>query len=433
MTDTTTKERLDDENLVDAAARAAQEAGAKSLAVIRPEQQRFDEQQRAILRQLGIEEATDGDLDLFFHVCRTTGLDPFRRQIYMIGRNTKVVEWVDDDRGTNGRRKVEKWVTKYTIQIGIDGYRKAGRQIADAVGDTLAFDGPYWCGPDGQWTDVWLSDDPPVASKYTVFRNGEPHTGIAKFSEFVQTNPVYQGTGQNRTKIGEEPNSMWSKMPSGQIAKCSEALAYRRAFPDDFSGLFMEGAAQPTVIHPDGSVEEPRPEPRKRPGGRGTGGLRARAQAAQRSETIDGEVVDETNQVVQEETPPGAGDTGSVEEQVAPVGTTTVGAGQGTDVEELRKAARDKLNGAIFATFGELGLNGDDPGKRRDRLVVVREIVGRAIESTKELTDNELQTLRNGLIDRKKSGTLEADVTDWINADELRREGIDPGIESAAK
>lgn len=137
--------------------------------------------------------------------------------------------------------------------------------------------------------------------------------------------------------------------------------------------------------------------------------------------------------MVQEETPPGAGDTGSVEEQVAPVGTTTVGAGQGTDVEELRKAARDKLNGAIFATFGELGLNGDDPGKRRDRLVVVREIVGRAIESTKELTDNELQTLRNGLIDRKKSGTLEADVTDWINADELRREGIDPGIESAAK
>lgn len=430
MTETTTKDRVDEENLVDAAARAAQEAGAKSLAVIRPDQQRFDEQQRAILRQLGVEDATDGDLDLFFHVCRTTGLDPFRRQIYMIGRNTKITEWVDDERATNGRRKVEKWVTKYTIQIGIDGYRKAGRQIADAVGDTLAFDGPYWCGPDGQWTDVWLSDEPPVASKYTVFRNGEPHTGIAKFSEFVQTNPVYQGTGQSRTKIGEEPNSMWSKMPSGQIAKCSEALAYRRAFPDDFSGLLIEGAAQPTVIYPDGSVDESQPAPRPRAGGRGVGGLRARAQAAQRSETIDGEVVEEPNHVVQEETPPGSGDTDTVEEKVEPEGDTAAGSGQGTD---LRKAMRDQLNGAIYATFGELGLNGDDAGKRRDRLVVVREIVGRAIESTKDLTDDELQKLRNGLISRKKDGTLDADVTEWINADELRREGLNPGIESNAK
>ncbi|MBX9920419.1 MAG: recombinase RecT, partial [Mycolicibacterium frederiksbergense] len=202
MSDTTTQERADEaaENLVDAAARAAEEAGSKTLATIRPDQQRFDSQQLAILRALGVEDASQGDLDLFFHVCRTTGLDPFRRQIYMIGRNTKVTEWVEDERAQNGRRRVEKWVTKYTIQTGIDGYRRNGREAAKMLGDEIAFDGPYYCGEDGQWTDVWLSKAAPLAAKFTIFRNGEPHTGIAHFDEFVQM-------------AGAEPNSMWRKMP----------------------------------------------------------------------------------------------------------------------------------------------------------------------------------------------------------------------------
>lgn len=222
MAQTATKDRVDEETLVDAAARAAEELQAKSLATIRPDQQRWDEHQLAILRQLGVEDAPQGDLDLFFHYCRTTGLDPFRKQIYMIGRNTKLTEWVpvDPSEPDGRKRKVERWVTKYTIQTGIDGYRRNGREAAKILGDTLRFDGPYWCGEDGQWREVWPAKEAPTAAKFVIFRNGEPFSAIAHYDEFVQTNNIYDGEGQNRKIVGQEPNSMWAKMPRNQIAKC---------------------------------------------------------------------------------------------------------------------------------------------------------------------------------------------------------------------
>lgn len=396
MTTTTTKDRADEEDLVAAAARAQEELAGKSLATMRPEQNRWDEHQVAILRQLGVEDATQGDLDLFFHVCRMTGLDPFRRQIYMIGRNTKVTEWVDDDRATNGRRKVEKWVTKYTIQTGIDGFRRNGREAAKRYGDTLTFDGPYWCGEDGEWREVWPAKQPPVAAKYTVFRNGEPFSAVVHYDEFVQTNPVYEGSGDRRKKVGDEPNSMWAKMPRNQTAKCAEAMSYRRAYPDDFGGLILEDSAQPTVIDQDGNVEKEGRPPRR---GRGTSGLKDAAAAAAETEQPQ---------------PP-------LDVETVP---TEAGPPQQPQDSDLRKSMRDNLNGAIFATFGELNLNGKD--QREDRLVVIRAIVGREVESSKDLTDAELQKLRNGLFDRKRDGTLDADVTDWLNGEDLRRAGIDP-------
>ncbi|MCV7230713.1 recombinase RecT [Mycolicibacterium komossense] len=423
MTETTTKDRVDEENLVDAAARAEQENAAKSIATIRPEQQRWDENQTAILRQIGLEAATQGDLDLFFHVCRTTGLDPFRRQIYMIGRNTKITEWVEDDSAQNGRRRVDSWVTKYTIQTGIDGYRKNGREAAKYYGDTLRFEGPWFTGEDDfhitddgeviqHWRKVWPKGKPPFAARFVIFRDGEEFEGIAHYDEFMQTG--YQ----------DQPNAMWGKMPRNQIAKCAEALAWRRTYPDDFSGLILEDAAQSTVIDQEGNVEQ-EPASRRRPGGSGVGGLRAAREQREReraekdivdAEVVEPEATEETPQP--QETRAGAADTDVVETQGEPEGTTA-DAGLGAQDSDLRKAARDKLNGAIFATFGELDLNGKD--QRGDRLVIIRAIVGRDVESSKDLTDDELQALRNGLISRKQAGTLDADVTEWLNEESLRQ------------
>lgn len=429
MTETVTKEHTEvpgmDEDLLTAAARAESEAAAKSLATIRPEQQTWDEDQLAILRALGIEDAGQGDLNLFFHYCRTTGLDPFRKQIYMIGRNTKVSEWVDDERAQNGRRKVEKWVTKWTIQTGIDGYRKNGREAAKRYVDShddagcdhvLSFEGPFFTGEDdfhvtddGQviqhWRKVWPKGRPPHAARFVVWRAGEEFEGIAHYDEFVQTG--YSG----------EPNSMWAKMPRNQLAKCAEALAWRRAYPDDFAGLILEDSAQPTIIDTEGNVESG-PEKRRTAGGSGIGGVRAARERKQQqrhaaADVIDGEVVADEPA----EAPEPAED--------APADTEPRQSDYTIPESDLRKSVRQKLNGAIFATFGELKMNGDTEEARRDRLVVIREIVGREIESSKELTDDELQTLRNSLLSRKQAGTLDADVTEWLNIETLRQDAAE--------
>lgn len=209
-------------------------AAARTAIELTADQREFTPQQVAVLKQLGIDDAPAAQLDLFFHRCQTTGLDPFAKQIYLIGRKTKVGGY---------RGEPERWETRYTIQTGIDGYRLNGRRAAKAAGESVKTEGPFWMGPDGgDWSDVWLGGrgKPPAAAKFVVIADGEPHVGIALYSEFVQT------------KNNGEPNSMWDKMPGNQLAKCAEAQAWRKAYPDDFSGLVLEDAVQ--VIEPDGSA-----------------------------------------------------------------------------------------------------------------------------------------------------------------------------------
>ncbi len=174
----------------------------------------WTDKQIAGLRSLGVADAGNGDLAVFFHQSVRTGLDPFAKQIYMIGR------WSREG-------------TKWTIQTGIDGYRLIARRAVDARHESLEYDDTLWCGDDGRWVDVWLSDAPPAAAKVTVLRDGRRFSAVALWREYVQTVKDKQ-TGE------QVPNSMWQRMGSGQLAKCAEALALRKAFPQDLSGIYTD-------------------------------------------------------------------------------------------------------------------------------------------------------------------------------------------------
>jgi phage recombination protein Bet len=172
-----------------------------------PGQQEWTPRQRAALVQLGLEEATDADLAVFLHQSQRTGLDPFAKQIYMIGRWDKKAQ-----------------CTKYTIQTGIDGFRV----VADRRPQYDGQDDPEWCGPDGVWRDVWTSDKPPTAARVRVYRKDwqRPAVGVALFREYAVTN--YDGS----------LSPMWKSKGALMIAKCAEALAMRKAFPQDLSGIY---------------------------------------------------------------------------------------------------------------------------------------------------------------------------------------------------
>lgn len=55
------------------------------------------------------------------------------------------------------------------------------------------------------------------------------------------------------TKEGK-PNSMWSKRPRGQLAKCAEAGALRKAFPDELGGVITADEVNEDPINQHGAA-----------------------------------------------------------------------------------------------------------------------------------------------------------------------------------
>jgi len=260
----------------------AEVEGHGSALVLDAQQSYWNDAQLAVLRQIGLEEATEGDLQVFHHVCQRTGLDPFARQIHMIARNTK--SW-------DPQTRTESWTKKFTIQTGIDGYRLIARRAADKAHVDLEYGDTEWCGSDGQWTTVWTKATAPAAARVTVLRDGLRFTAVALYAEYVQT------------KNNGEPNAMWSRMPANQLAKCAEAAALRKAFPQDLSGIYVDeemGQADNTV---QGEVVETGRRERRRRGGLDAA-LNRRSGPEDAAPGGRGSAPDETDQPSGSEPPP---------------------------------------------------------------------------------------------------------------------------------
>jgi hypothetical protein len=151
-------------------------------------------------RNVICKNAPDHIIRLILHRCAQLGCDPMAKMIYAVER---------------------KGV--WTLQASIDLFRSTLESSPGYAGQ----DGPYWCGDDGVWVDVWLKKEHPRAAKVGVYRQGfmAPLYTVANWESYAQTG--VQGF-------------MWEKFGPLMIAKCAEALCARRACPAKLSGIYSQ-------------------------------------------------------------------------------------------------------------------------------------------------------------------------------------------------
>ena len=150
--------------------------------------------------------APDDVIELYFETCRVSGFDPFGKMLHVVSRNVK-----------DGNQ----WVTRWTFQTGIDGFRS----IAEDSGEYDGQDEPRF---------AYDAAGRIVSCTVVVYRKGMTR-GVAStcfWDEYVQT------------KADGTPTHMWQKMGRTMLAKCTEAVALRKTFPKKLARLYSSDEMQ---------------------------------------------------------------------------------------------------------------------------------------------------------------------------------------------
>ena len=159
------------------------------------------------------EGSTNAELELFIHFAKRTGLDPLARQIYAM-----------------------KNKGKFSILTSIDGFRLIAERSGSYAGQTI----PLYYDTDSEtWIDVWVKKTFPSACKVGIHRKDfiEPMYAVAHWEAYAQK------------KADGTIAYAWRTMPTIMLAKCAEALALRKAFPQELSGLYTSDELSEDKIH----------------------------------------------------------------------------------------------------------------------------------------------------------------------------------------
>jgi phage recombination protein Bet len=177
----------------------------------------------AVLQSSLYPGASIGSVQMVLNYCVAAGLDPMQKPVHI------VPIW---DSKAGSMRDV--------VMPGIGLYRTQAARSGNYAGVS---DAEY--GPDVTEKIGGVETTYPTWCKVSVKRL-LPSGQVAEFSATERWKENYAVRGGKDKSIA--PNAMWAKRPYGQLAKCAEAQALRKAFP--------EFGSQPTADEMEGKEFE---------------------------------------------------------------------------------------------------------------------------------------------------------------------------------
>ncbi len=168
-------------------------------------------------------------VSVFARTCLERNLSPFSKQIYLMKRETK--------QGT-----------RYNTQTSIDGFRSIAERTNKYAG-----------------SDDYLFDE--GITEYQMIKDArtKPTTATATVHKILPSGQIFPIRATARWQEyypGATLGFMWDKMPFLMLGKCAEALALRKAFPEQLGSIYINEEmqqAEDTVIveTPTADVEPP--------------------------------------------------------------------------------------------------------------------------------------------------------------------------------
>lgn len=175
-------------------------------------QLRFSTEQRRLMLDTFASGCSENEFAALVAIAELRGLNPLTQDCYFVKRY-------------DGQKGREVW----SVQASIDSFR------------SKAEDTGLYAGQDEPEFEYTEDGKTLLLAKVRVYRKDwpRPAVGVARFDEYVQT-----------TKDGKL-SRFWARMPHNQLAKCAEALAFRKAFPKRFAKIYTpEEMAQATNHDP---------------------------------------------------------------------------------------------------------------------------------------------------------------------------------------
>lgn len=175
-------------------------------------------------------------IKLVLSYCRGVQKDPLKKVVHIVPMDVKV-------KAPDG--KSSAYVKRDVIMEGVASYRMDAARTGEHVGTTKPVFGPSatltWFEQQENGADLERSFEYPEWCEITVTRVVDGKDCQFTALEYWVEN--YATAARN----SKAPNTMWKKRVRGQLAKCTEAQALRKAFPDTVSSA-------PTVEEMEGKV-----------------------------------------------------------------------------------------------------------------------------------------------------------------------------------
>jgi len=149
-------------------------------------QKTTNKEEERLLLQTVARGATELEFKMFLEFCRSTGLNPFKREIWFIKNGNSV-----------------------QIMTGINGFLAIANRHPEY---------------DGMQVDIQEEDGKLISATASVYRKDRKHPSTAKvfFNEYAKNSPI------------------WKSMPKMMLQKVAKSVALREAFPQELGGIYTQ-------------------------------------------------------------------------------------------------------------------------------------------------------------------------------------------------